>query len=501
MPAADRKPQRTPPRDALERLYVYSAAAAILFALGLLLVSFLATGRMEQLARELDQLSDRLARLESHAAVADQPAGAPSRRPEPTTSASRSQPAAPEPTAASQPRPHAAPEPAESLTPIRASTFFRQAVDSSARLPRLRNPAAARAFLDAADNAPLPDLDGPTCRMLAVVARLAGDDGRARRFAERCERLGADLADYLELTARDALDHGRPAEALAAARDLARTSTRTPHAALLAACAALAQRQPVEARAALAAVGPPGNFDVDDRLALCAVQLTLENWAGLASTLDTLATVPPQLTDRRDFFRAVLLAVSEHFAEAVAMLDALIDSHPDDYDPVLWRAIALMRARQPEAARQGLSHATRISAGRPEAWYWLGVLDVSQGDSDGAAFFHNALAASTRFAPAWEALATQALNGGELHTAVDNARRAVDADPGRPSAHFLLAICEARAGRRDAAASSLRAAFELDPALVDEAARVESITALFAAGELAALAPPRAPASAPGSTP
>ncbi len=501
MAAPDRRPPRTQPRDALEKLYVYCAGGAILLALGLLVVSFLTTGRMEQLARELADVSDRLSRLEARSGAAAPSERGPAPRPREGQAASRPQRPAPQRTPATQP--HSAPAAeADDFSRDRAARMYERAVEEPlGELPRLRDDRAARELLAAADDEPIANLDPMVCRMLALTGRLLRDDDRATRYAERAARLGVDLGDYHELTARQALGMSMPSAALAAVRDLARSPRRASLAALLGAQAFLAQRQPAEARAALAQIGPSAALAVDDRLALCGVQTALEDWSGLATTLGSLGSVPAALTDARDFFRAVALTVSERYAEAVAVLDVLLESQPESYDAHLWRGVALLRARQPEAARQGLARATRIAAGRPEAWYWLGVLEVDEGTSDGAAFFHNALAASTRFAPAWEALATQALNGDELHTATENARRAVESDPGRPSAQFLLAICEARANRRDEAARALKIAFHLDPTLLEQAQRVEAIATLFTPADLAALAPAHATSSAPGDTP
>ena len=117
------------------------------------------------------------------------------------------------------------------------------------------------------------------------------------------------------------------------------------------------------------------------------------------------------------------------------------------------------------------------------------MLEFDAGNIDEALpFLQHALAASHGFAPAWEALGTIALNRGDLATALQNLTNAVNANPRRGSAHFLLAVIHAKASRPSETAKALQTAFRLDPSLLKTARQTDVISGLFSHDELAALA-------------
>jgi tetratricopeptide (TPR) repeat protein len=205
--------------------------------------------------------------------------------------------------------------------------------------------------------------------------------------------------------------------------------------------------------------------------------------------LDALGPLPNELIPERDYLRAVWLIQQDRFAEALAVLDYLLELRPGDYDIRTWRAVALLEAGQYEAARAALAHAEQSPA-RPEAWYWLGVLEIETGNPEAAiSYLQRTFTASARYAPAWEALGTLALNRGDLPVARENLINALEINPRRASAHFLLAIVHAKAARQEEAAQALQDAFLLDETLLETAKETEVLTRMFGQDGLEELAP------------
>ena len=137
-----------------------------------------------------------------------------------------------------------------------------------------------------------------------------------------------------------------------------------------------------------------------------------------------------------------------------------------------------------------LVQAADLAPGRPEAWYWLAVLEINrEKDAEGEQYLNKALAASALYAPAWEGRATIALKRGEIDTALNHLGTAVRHDAGRPDAHFLIALCYAQKSQREQTAAALRAAFAIDATLVERAGGTDVFAKLFDRTELEALLP------------
>ena len=73
--------------------------------------------------------------------------------------------------------------------------------------------------------------------------------------------------------------------------------------------------------------------------------------------------------------------------EALAVLEYLLGDSADDYDVQVWRGVALVEGRQYGSARQAFDQSAALNAGRPEAWYWRGTVEIRAGKPDEAVAF------------------------------------------------------------------------------------------------------------------
>jgi tetratricopeptide (TPR) repeat protein len=300
---------------------------------------------------------------------------------------------------------------------------------------------------------------------------------------------------------RELLASGRTHEALPAATELMQRSDGAPTARVLLAAASLANDDPGAAAEALAEWPDTAALAVYDRLVLARVWMNLEAWDRLATALQPVREVPPTLQPEHSFLVAVSLARVGRTVEALALLDALAAPTeapgaatvwpapaPSRYEIEVWRGVALALARKADAARDVLRSAAELDPGRPEAQYQLGLLEARAGRPEIAtAHLKNAVAASERFAPAWEAWAVLELDGGQVNPALEHVGRAVTINPRRASAHFLTAIAYAKLSRETQAAEALRAAAHLDPHYLEQAKQTEVLLRLFTPAEMEAL--------------
>ncbi|MBU0616840.1 MAG: tetratricopeptide repeat protein, partial [Planctomycetes bacterium] len=284
------------------------------------------------------------------------------------------------------------------------------------------------------------------------------------------------------------LSQGRLIEAYVFANRLYGNAPDDPRASLLLGEVSCVQHDFAAADLAIEALNGGDGLSPPDKLRLGRLLVELEHWGRLEALLSTLDQAQQADPAQLNFLRAVLAVQRDRLPEALAILDNLLADHSGDYDFQTWRGVALLTARQFQAARETLA-LTDTHPDRPQAWYWRGVLEVRAGSPDEAVlFFEHALAASQRYAPAWEALGTIALNRGDLPSAMQNLENAVAANPRRASAHFLIAIIHAKTLRPTATADALRTALGLDPTLLEQARETEVIRRLFTDEELEALA-------------
>ena len=429
------------------------------------------SGVIDSLSQELKDAGDKLRDLEARIAGLQ-------------ATARSTLPARQPPTAAPQ----------ESAPPELTSADVRSAARSLRQLDAegqstLRDPRAALALLEetraaAADGR----FTGETLEDLAILAVLLNDDVRAAELELQSTRAGWMPIRLYEASTRRLLAQGKLLEARAAAKRLVSAADAPPAAPVLLVAVEYALGRHAFADDALAQVPDPAALSIPDRLRLAHVLVGLERWVDARRTVDGLGPLPEAQQRVLNLVRAILAIQDGQNAVGLGILDHLLADAPRDYDLLTWRGIALLRAGQYQAAREALAVAQRDAA-RPEAWYWLGVLEDADGDTDAAqAALQRAISADDKFAPALEALGNVALQRDRLTDAVSYLARAIEADARRASSHFLLAIAQARASNRLEAEAALRTALQLDPTLVENAQRVAAIQALFSAEDLRGMA-------------
>jgi tetratricopeptide (TPR) repeat protein len=492
---ATHPPEHEPPSELLYRLYALWMLSVLLLVLLVIVLTLLGTGRLrrhavalseqtqaiEQLRDDLSRMQQELSQLQAAAFTASQPSGSP-RGPVTDKQGNRvSQPAEP-----SQPTTNTSTSPKEQTITALLDSALAPNGESGGELA---DPvAASQALREALENAGGQPWSGETWARLALAARLLNRDGPAEAFAENARNAQVFPRDYYAASARQMLSQGRLTEAVVFANRLYAENPDDARAALLLGEAYCAQGDLAAAALAVEKVDSDAVLGPRERLRLGRLLIELELWDRLEALVNTFDVAQEADPAQVNFLRAVLAIQQDRLPEALAILDQLLADSPGDYDFQTWRGVALLSARQFEAAREALKIAD-AHPDRPEAWYWRGVLEVRAGSPDDAIpFFEKALAASQRHAPTWEALGTIALNRGDLPAAMQDLEHAVAANPRRASAHFLIAIIHAKTLRPTATADALRTALALDPSLLEEAQQTEVIRRLFTDDELEALA-------------
>lgn len=500
--------------DLLERLVVYWGASVVLLVCLLGVLSFLGVSRFRQHSAALrehaaviESLRARLATVESGAELLR--AELKAARGNVVGTKSSPAPVAPARVVDSRPaRPDLRP-PADGAgaagptapTAPDVAGLLDKALDPRSP-PGLRDRGAAQQALSAALGAENGDsVRGEDWARLAAIALLLGREDEAATHARRAALRGAPPHAYDELIVRRLLQGPDEKEALLAARKLAESPGAGVVSRLLLAEASLAVGDYAGADLAISAGLAAESFGLEDRVALGRVCIALERWSELRGALGALRDPPAGLQTEVNLLRGVEAVQREAHAEALAIFDSLVDSRRDDYLLQVWRGVALLRARQYDAARAALTDAAQ-QVGRPEAWHWLGALEMESGASDAAsASLQRALGACRTHAPSWELLGAIALNAGDLAAALQNFANAAEVNPRRAVAHFLLSIVRAKLNQPEETASSLRAALRLDASLLAVARETPALQKMFAAEQLQALADGLEPSSQRASTP
>jgi len=498
----------------VERVYVLGLVSLFLLLLLIVVAAALVGGQLrrqaarvseqslaiDQLREELAQVREEVARLEAGRGPAAAPPRAARSAP---PSAAASEPAFAGPDGAARreapartlAQSGAQPALAPAALPSgvgeeRVRSLLARALrtDDEAPVALADRAAAEQAVTEALSSIEPAAWSGETWARLAAAACLLDQADHATLLAARAEASGQAPAAYYRILAGRRIAEGRAADALTLAERLAAVVPGDPSAAVLRGVALWQLGDAAAAHAAVEGVDDPAALSLSEKLLLGRLLIWLERWDQLEHLLAWLSPVPESTADTVSFLRAVLATQRGSPAEAVALLDNLLARQPDDYDLRTWRGVALLEARQLAAAREALAHAEQHPE-RPEAWYWRGMVELRAGNVEQAtAFFQHALAACEQFAPAAEALATIALNAGELAAATQFIDSALRANWRRPAAHFLRALVCARQTRAAEAARALREAFALDPALLQTARQTPVISELFTPDELAALA-------------
>ncbi len=522
-------PSQEPSTGMFERLYVLWIVSSLMLVLLVVIVTVLGSGRLRRHAERISQQSQAIERLREElsqtrrelldlkklsqnygtgvAPVSPPPRSA---RAQPMPPSSADQPLVSEqPVRDGQPESPASRVPEHAIKALLQSAIRRgnEGLDELGDRPTAEE--ALRLGLDAVGGAAW---SGETWARLAALARLLDRDVPAETFAANARADKQFPRAYYELSARRRLAQGRAPEAIVFARLLLAGRPHDPAGALLLAEGYRLKQDPAAADVALEDLRNVERLSLADKLRLARCFVALERWERLDALLASLGNVggtapravavPEAASAQVNYLRAVLAIQRGQLPEALAILDNLLSEPrpsasgqpapglpaPDDYELRTWRGVALLYAQQFQAAREALAVSEKYPD-RPEAWYWLGVLELRAGNTDQAVpYLEHALAASYGFAPAWEALGTLALNQGDLATALEHLTKAVNANPRRASSHFLLAIIHAKASRPAEAAEALRTAFRLGPSLLETAKQTEVISRMFSADELDALA-------------
>lgn len=489
-----------PPRDATERLFVLWFVSTLCLVLLAAVLTVLGGGRLHGQAQAIQALAERVEALE-RARTAEEAPRTPVSRPQDTAPAGGSRRRDAEPPAGSGPATRPASRSSAVSQPSAPAHDIRSDEGLAAMLERVlrsaepgpyalaERAAAARLLGEALQHLETASWGGATLARLAALARLLDEEAQAEALAARAVALGTQPLEYLEIAARALLARGRIAEARVAAQRFVQAGGGAT-AQLLLAEAWLTPPAPnaMAAGELLAAITDVRPLAAADRLRLGRLAVRVERWELVSAVIASSQSVPPELAGERDLLRAVLLVREGRLVEALGILDYLADQRAEDYDVLTWRGAALVKARSYEEARKALAHAERYPQ-RPEAWYWRAMIELRSGHADAAArLLEAALTASPQYAPAWEALASLALERRDLATAVQNLTLAIQANPRRSTARLLLAIAHAKASRRDEAGQALREALHLDPALLETARQAEVIARLFEPEELEQMA-------------
>lgn len=400
----------------------------------------------------------------------------------------------------------ATPKPAETPTARLSERDIRRQLDQF--LPEPANTTSHIEDVDAARElvsrvaaaADQLQLGGRTWARIALLAVLADHHPAAASLAQRARNAGVPPAGYDELRLREMLARKQYDEALRLGERLLAEAPDRPAARVLLAAAQAERGQLDRADRTLRTLPLVTALSDEDRLRLAQVLMRLARWDDLHAVLANWRSQTEQTQRLVNRYRAVDAIEHGRYATGVAILDQLLASEPDDYDLRLWRAIALVRAGQFQAAGDALNHPA-LQRERPEAWYWRGRLALATGHPEDAAQpLERAIRIDPRFALAWEALGSLALNAGMREQAITRLQRAIQADPRRATSYFLLAVAHAGAGDRAAAVAALRRAIARDPSLAQTAKDTQAITAIIPPEQIDQLTG-RLPASQPTTEP
>lgn len=486
--ASERDPRVTP--QAVERLTVLWVVCTVLVLLVLIILTLVARGKLRQqaevIARQtlaIELLESRVTELEREVRIAATAPAAALRPPPPD----RPTPVAPRPLTPQATNQTASPAPAPRLSEAELQRRLAALLVPTPDGPALSDPNAAGPLLAAVEADDPADRAPEHWAQLAIVAYRLGRPGQAETFAQLARQGGAVPTGYYELLVRQQLARRAP-EALPVAERLAAAPDAPPATGVLLAAARMADGQADRAGAALRPLPPLTRLSSADRLLLARVLAELGRWDELARVLDGWRAPDPGAQREVNRYRAYVAIERGEQAAGLAILDHLLTSQPDDPDLRIWRARALLKAGQHEAARAALDHPA-LDEDRAETWYWRGMLEAATG-ADQAAIeaLQAAVRRDERYAPAWEALGSLMLNADRLDEAARLLRNAVAADPQRASAHLLLALTHARGGDRAQTLGALRRALALDPSLAETAKATVALTALIAPDEIDALA-------------
>jgi tetratricopeptide (TPR) repeat protein len=521
-PEAPQSPHSRRVPDALERLYVYWLISVALLTLTVVVVAITTHGTLKRQSAVIDGLAEQTAALQRQVRelstsgdTRDWSSVLPTPAPPDAANEGLSEPPDTPTPASDAPHEFSAPQTAAPATSELSDDAMRARLDEivgdePATPADVAGRQAAGALLEiAAQHAGQARWSGGTWLRLAVLARLLAQDALAVDLAARAAAAGEPLAGYATVSARALLVRGRAREALEPAQEVVRQNPKSATARILLAAALLKVDDPASADEVLEHLPVPVIAHSFDKLLLARVFLELEHWERLEAVLSTVPPVPAELVAEYSLLLATTRVHNGQLAEALAILDGLAadagagqpgDSvwpwpRLDRYEIEVWRGVAYLQARQLDDARQILQEAAARDPGRPAAQYHLALLEAASGRPDVAKMYlKNALAGAPRMIAAHEALATFAINDGEINLALQHLSQAVSINFRRAPAHFLMAIAHAKVSQKGPAAEALRITFHLDGGYLADAKQIEVLLNLFTEAELDALAEEAVPA-------
>jgi tetratricopeptide (TPR) repeat protein len=518
----------TPRPDAttrqLERVYVLGIVSALALLALLIVLTVFTAGQLQKLAaadREqqlaLESVARRLRDLESmpeRAAAGNsrERTTVPATRLTPARQIVASTQAATAPVASSRADEPPASQPASLPVSQPAPRTEAQVAELFARLAEIRRTrplsdeesVEAASLVRSASTARPGEFSPRMWALLAGLARAAEMGGIAEEMAIRATQGGAVPEEYLALSARVALRRGLINEASVFARRLRDAEPVSLSGRLVAGEVFAARGDLISLDALLPKDVAPVGLPIQDALALARLLAVAERWKEFDAVLAAIERPEGEWVAPTNRLRALQLVRGGRFAEALAIVEHLLEASPEDFDLNVLRGRALLESGQPGAAREALRR-VESAAGRPEGLYWAGQAErAAQKFDEARRLLERALSIAPRYGPAWEALGELALEQSirgsalkdaesaesELASAEQALSRAVECSPRRPTAHFSLALVHARAERDEACARSLQAAFKLDASLLARAKASTLITRRLAAEDLEALVPP-----------
>lgn len=331
---------------------------------------------------------------------------------------------------------------------------------------------------------------------LAAIAELAGEEGLASVLAQRAAAGPAVLDDYFEIAARRRLAAGRIDEAISLAAQLKPRGGEANHMRLLAGELARARGDWKTLDLALDRLSEK-SLNTSQRVRFAALAASRSRWDRAERALTGVRGDSPAESARVQRTKAEIAVGRGRFAEAIAILDHLLESAPADAELRILRAAALVRARQYSPARAALHDIVAKQPRAAAAWYWLARLEFDCGKPEAATDpLQRAIGADPRDVAARELLgrlsldeADRAVQVGDRETAdraaataVASLEAAVVIDESRSSSLLLLAIAYAKVTRDADALRVLEQAIRLDPSLA-AAARAADVLQRIAPAE------------------
>lgn len=247
---------------------------------------------------------------------------------------------------------------------------------------------------------------------------------------------------------------------------------------------AQAMRTAYERRAELPAMGARARQHVEDRF-------SWERAADLAyRRLTALRQRPPRRTTRTVETPGAHAEPLERIAQRMMLADPagaleIVRSEavhrPDD--PILdqWSGIAYRASGDLANARTAFERALRSDPNFPEAWYHLGLVAVSEGNSTaGLEALERAHELGLEDAALFNDLGVLYLDAGDAERAERSIRQALEAAPNDPDAVYNLGMLWMRRGRNDDVRAWAESVLASDPAnpgarsLLDESAAAHS---------------------------